>query len=64
VWSPCVLSPLAQAGDKIEFSTPDASLEIPKADREEKEVIKPDFAPVPSDAVGPRSLPKLLQNLL
>jgi hypothetical protein len=41
--SPCAMPPSARAGDKIEFSAPGASLEIPQVVRDDKEPPKPEM---------------------
>jgi hypothetical protein len=43
--SPCVISPFAWGGDKIEFSAPSGSLEVPQPEREDKEAFKTGLRP-------------------
>jgi hypothetical protein len=55
---PCAAPPSVQAGDKIEFSTPSASLEVPKVAPEEKESEKYSAeAPLRPDTSGVDVLP-------
>src|SRR5271157_5105096 len=44
---PCALPPAARAGDKIEFSAPPASLEVPQAERQDKEQPKSEIQASP-----------------
>ncbi len=45
--SPCAMPPSARAGDKIEFSAPGASLEVPQAVRDDKESPKSEMQASP-----------------
>jgi hypothetical protein len=51
----CLMSPSARAGDKIEFSMPDAALEAPQVEREDKEPVTAasQQVPDPVDEVYP-----------
>jgi len=52
VLSPCLMPPSARAGDKIEFSAPGASLDVPKVEREDQGTPKPEIqASVSGDGI-------------
>jgi hypothetical protein len=51
----CVISPSAQAGDKIEFSAPSTLLEVPRVEREDKGSPNSELRPpLPADAALPQ----------
>jgi hypothetical protein len=62
--SPCVLPLSLQAGDKIDFSAPTTSLEVPKVEKVDKDIEQSDSQMTPQDRLMGRVAPAISTEIV